>query len=58
MATMGLRTGILCGYAPGLTTTIMHPRNTATATGELFVQHSPTTVVPDIMAVGITGGHW
>jgi hypothetical protein len=36
--------------------TIMHPHISATPTGELFVQHSLTTVVPDIMAVGITGG--
>src|SRR5450631_2520705 len=33
------------------------PAFTATVTGELCVQHSPTTgVVPVIMAVGITGG--
>jgi hypothetical protein len=38
------------------TMTIMRPHSTATATGELCVQHSPTMVVPDIMAVGITGG--
>jgi len=34
----------------------MNPRNTGTVTGELCAQHSPTTVVPIIMAVGITGG--
>jgi hypothetical protein len=36
--------------------TIMRPHITATVTGELCVQHSPTTVVLNIMAVGATGG--
>jgi hypothetical protein len=36
--------------------TIIHPHITAIVTGELFVRHSPTMGVPDIMAAGITGG--
>jgi hypothetical protein len=61
----GYGPGYYGGYAPRRipadmpppTMTIMHPHITATVTGELCVQHSPTrVVVPDIMAAGITGG--
>jgi hypothetical protein len=36
--------------------TIMRRLITATATAGLFVRRSPTTVDPDIMAAGVTGG--
>ena len=64
-ATMGvMHRHTMAAVMPPLTTedirrrimTIMHPHITVTVTGEFCVQHSPTTVVPPIMAVGVTGG--